>query len=70
MIILAVNDLYMGHTKLRITGIARTPSPAIGKGLTSVGSVDNEQRLSQVIHVVQSIDNKGIYGKNNKSAIV
>lgn len=48
MVILAVNDLYMGHTKLRITGIARTPSPAIGKGLTSVGSVDNEQNLAML----------------------
>ncbi|KAG2206094.1 hypothetical protein INT47_003743, partial [Mucor saturninus] len=38
-------------------GIARTPSPAIGKGLISVGSIDNEEKLSQVI---QSSDN-GIY---------
>lgn len=41
-------------------GIARTPSPAIGKNLISVGSVDNEQRYSQVIQDEQS---EGVYGK-------
>lgn len=53
----------MSHTKVRITGFARTPSPAIGKDLVSVGSVDNEQRLGQVIQALQSEDGKGIYGK-------
>ncbi|KAI8072064.1 peptidase S8/S53 domain-containing protein [Thamnidium elegans] len=42
-------------------GIARTPSPAIGKNLISVGSVDNKQRYSQVIHDEQSEDDEGIY---------